>query len=52
MFFVKTMKKITLNIPVELYARLRESSYEIRKSMAQIIREAVVEYLDEQKLKV
>ena len=46
------MKKITLNIPVELYARLRESSYEIRKPMAQIIREAVVEYLNLKNKKV
>lgn len=39
------MKRTQISLPEEMYEAVRRVSYEQRKSMAQIIREALAEYL-------
>lgn len=43
------MKRTQVYLEEELYERLRRAAYEERKSMAQMVREALVEYLPEER---
>lgn len=43
------MKRTQIYLKEELYERLRRAAYEGRTSMAQVVREALVEYLAEER---
>jgi plasmid stability protein len=43
------MKRTQIYLEEELYERLRRAAYEGRTSMAQVVREALVEYLAEER---